>query len=292
MHSLPRLPFTALLLCATLSPCARAADPQTAHRFERTLTKTVGYGYLLSLPTGYEADPAKRWPLLVFLHGAGERGSDLWLVAKHGPPKLLRATTPPAPEESPEARARREAATKALAENFIVVSPQCPAGSRWDDDAVGALVDEITAHQRVDTRRVYLAGLSMGGYGSWSVGLKNPERFAAIVPICGGGSIVDILLVAPEKKPALLRLGVWAFHGALDPTVPLAQSETMITALKKAGVTDVKFTVYPGAKHDSWTETFNNPELYAWLLRHELVPDSRAAHPATKAGGQNILDRG
>ncbi len=268
----PRLSvsLTALLWCVIFALPARAADSQTVQRFERTVTKTVGYEYLMALPTGYAAGPEKRWPLLVFLHGAGERGSDIWMVAKHGPPKLLHPETPATADEKPEDRARREAATKALAENFIVVSPQCPVDANWNDDAVGALIDDITTKLRVDSRRVYLAGLSMGGFGTWSLGVKFPQRFAAIVPICGGGSIVDALLIAKDRKPALLRLGVWAFHGALDPTVPVAQSEAMVAALKKVGATDVQLTIYPAAKHDSWTETFNNPDLYAWLLKHKL----------------------
>ncbi|MSU50586.1 MAG: phospholipase [Opitutus sp.] len=273
----PLRPALGVLICFTaFAFSVRAADSQTTQRFERTITKTVGYEYLLALPTGYDAGAEKRWPLLLFLHGAGERGTDVWLVAKHGPPKLLRADTPPAPNEKPEGRAQREAATKALAENVIVVSPQCPAGVWWDDDAVGALLDEIAAKHRVDARRVYLAGLSMGGYGTWSYAMKNPGRFAAIVPICGGGEPGTVRRTARLRKAELTRLGVWVFHGAKDPTVPLEESQQMVDALKKVGVTDVQFTIYPEAKHDSWTESFANPELYAWLLKHEL-----AAAPGT-----------
>lgn len=262
---------------------AAAAALQTVQRFDRTITKQVGYEYLLALPQGYDPAAEKKWPLLIFLHGSGERGSDIWLVAKHGPPKLLRRETPAAPDETPEARARREAATKALAENFIVVSPQCPAGTSWDDDGVLALVDEISAKHRVDGKRVYLTGLSLGGYGTWSVGIKYPERFAAIVPVCGGGSAVDIRRGLREKKAALVSLAVWAFHGAKDPAVPVEESQTMVAALKKAGVTEVQLTVYPEAKHDSWTETYANPELYAWLLKQERRPVAPGAATAPSA---------
>jgi predicted peptidase len=108
----------------------------------------------------------------------------------------------------------------------------------------------------------------MGGYGTWSVGLKNPERFAAIVPICGGGSILDVLLVLPGKQSALKNLPVWAFHGAKDPVVPVEESEQMINALTKAGNQNTKLTVYSDAGHDSWTEAYNSQELYDWLLQH------------------------
>ncbi|MCX6954853.1 MAG: prolyl oligopeptidase family serine peptidase [Verrucomicrobia bacterium] len=276
MKNTPPLLFAALLALAGAS-FVTAAETQTVESFKKTITKTVGYQYLLSLPTGYDPAGEKTWPVILFLHGSGERGSDPWKVAVHGPPKLLRGDVPaptpapgaPAPTpETAEARARRLESAAFLKANFIVVSPQCPAGPWWDDDAVLALLDEVMAKHKTDAHRIYLTGLSMGGYGTWSVGLKYPERFAAIVPICGGGSSVDVRRTGRDKKAALTSLGVWAFHGAKDPTVPLEESETMVATLKKAGVTDLQLTVYPEAKHDSWTETYNQPELYTWLLKH------------------------
>ena len=283
MHLTPPRQLLAALLTFCAAPFALAADTQTVASFEQTITKKVGYQYLLSLPTGYDATSDKKWPVILFLHGSGERGSDVWKVAIHGPPKLIRgpvATPPPTPQagtkappapapETAEARALREQSAAFLKANFIVVSPQCPAGTWWDDDGVLSLLDEVTANHKTDPSRHYLTGLSMGGFGAWSVAMKYPERFAAIVPICGGGNPTDIRRSAREKKIALLSLGVWVFHGAKDPTVALAESETMVAALKKAGVTDLQFTVYPEAKHDSWTETYNNPELYTWLLKHQ-----------------------
>ncbi len=292
MIARPRL-AAALLGCAVLVLPFRAAESQTVQRFEHTITKKVGYEYLLALPAGYDASAGKSWPLIVFLHGSGERGSDPWKVAVHGPPKLLRGDMParapepgkqPPPPETPGARAQREECAKILATNFIVASPQCPAGTSWDDDGVLALVDEISAKHRVDVKRIYLTGLSLGGYGAWSVGIKYPERFAAIVPVCGGGSATDIRRGLREKKTALVSLAVWAFHGAKDPSVPVEESETMVAALKKAGVTDVQLTIYPEAKHDSWTETYANPELYTWLLKHERVPEG-----ATRKGGAGAV---
>src|SRR5205823_5442534 len=136
----------------------RAAENQTVHSFERTLTKLASYKYLLALPDGYAAGAEKRWPLILFLHGSGERGDDVWPVARHGPPKLLRSE-------------RDTPAGRLLAEKFIVVSPQCQKGKWWDTDALLALLDEIMATQRVDPARVYLTGLSMGGFAAWDLGL-------------------------------------------------------------------------------------------------------------------------
>lgn len=224
-----------------------AATPQ---KFTKTITRTVSLEYMLRLPPGYDAkgSEAKRWPLLLFLHGAGERGTNLPVVLKHGPWQFL--------EAHPELP-------------FIVIAPQCPAGEVWSNEALLALLDEVGAKLRVDSRRVYLTGLSMGGYGTWSLGITHPERFAAIAPICGGGETVYVRSASRTCKEALQSLGVWAFHGAKDPIVPVTESERMIDVLKKTGVMDVELTVYPEALHDSWKPAYADAKLYEWLLRHE-----------------------
>jgi predicted peptidase len=203
--------------------------------------------YLLFLPKGYHRRASKRWPLILFLHGAGERGHNLDLVKAHGPPKLV-ASQPGFP--------------------FLVVSPQCPEHAIWDTDALLRLLEDVIARHKVDPARVYLTGLSMGGYATWTLGACHPERFAAIAPICGGGALVEVLLGSHETSDALKTLAVWAFHGARDPVVPVEESERMVRAFQQAGAADVKLTVYPEAEHDSWTETYANPELYEWFLKH------------------------
>ena len=258
---------TLLLIAAiTLCPLATAGQTPSEQSFNGTVTKTVGYRYLLSLPAGYDAAPERRWPLLLFLHGAGERGDTLANVAKHGPPKLLRGAATLTGAE--------QAAGKILAEKFIVLSPQCPAGAVWDEDALFALLDDAMKKHRIDPARVYLTGLSMGGYGSWSLLGRQPERFAAVAPICGGGRTIELYLARGDRKTAFASVGVWAFHGAKDPTVPLEESQRMIAACKRAGMKNPELAVYPDATHDSWTATYANPELYAWLLRHERASDS------------------
>ena len=241
----------AVLLGLTLGLAHSATDAVDSmnqrHSFKRKITQQVQLDYLLSLPPGYQHG-GQRWPLILFLHGAGERGTNLSKVSVHGPPKLVKQG-----KELP----------------FIIVSPQCPTDGIWDDAALLALLDEVSKNYRVDSRRIYLTGLSMGGFGSWSLGLRHPEKFAAIAPICGGGDILPALLTSKEKAKALRTLGVWAFHGAKDPVVALAESERMVGALKKAGVQDLQLTVYPEAGHDSWTEAYNNPKLYEWFLAHQ-----------------------
>ncbi len=229
---------------------------QQARNFQRRITKTVAGDYLLYLPNDYKPRGSTRWPLILFLHGAGERGKNLGIVAVHGPPKIVQSK-----REFP----------------FIVVSPQCPAGESWSNDVLLALLDEVTRKYKVDQSRIYLTGLSMGGYGSWNLGLKHPEKFAAIAPICGGGDNLGILLAHGKGLRLLKELPVWAFHGAKDSTVKLEQSEKMVNSLRKIG-NDAKLTVYPEAGHDSWTESYNNPALYEWFLKHQnsnVFPDGR-----------------
>jgi len=223
---------------------------QTAQVLDRAISKRAKADYLLFLPEGYSARSSKRWPLILFLHGIGERGTDPWKVAVHGPPKVAeRLTNFP----------------------FIVVSPQCPNGEWWSNEVLTALLDEVTAKYKVDSGRVYLTGLSMGGFGAWNLALAFPERFAAVAPICGGGNPYLPTAYNAKRKAALKSLPFWVFHGDKDPAVALGESERMVDGLKKFGC-DVKFTVYPGVGHDSWTQTYSNPALYEWFLEHERKP--------------------
>ena len=243
--------LTSLLMALfVLNAAAQSEDMprnQKAEAADLTYTKKVTLKYLLFTPQGYEQDKDKKWPLMVFLHGAGERGTNLAKVAVHGPAKIV-TTRPDFP--------------------FVVISPQCPNGEVWQKEAVIALVDEALKKYRVDADRVYLTGLSMGGFGSWALAAAYPDRFAAVAPICGGGNVLDVLLPAKGKEAALKTLPIWAFHGAKDTTVKVEESERMVEAFKRAGNNDVKLTIYPEAQHDSWTETYNNEELYKWFLEH------------------------
>jgi len=239
-----------LTACSGVKPSApsKTSLTQMPKKFKFQKTQTVRVNYLLFLPQDYDAKSGKRWPLILFLHGAGERGSNISKVAIHGPPKIV--------SERPDFP-------------FIVVSPQCADGQHWSNEILLGLLDEITRVYAVDMGRIYLTGLSMGGYGTWDLALTYPEKFAAIAPICGGGQMITLVLTSREKPQALKTLGVWAFHGAKDPVVPLEESQRMVDALKKVGVQDVKFTIYPKAGHNSWTEAYDDPQLYEWLLKHE-----------------------
>lgn len=219
---------------------------QQAHAFQRRLDRDVAYRYLVHLPRGEQG----RWPMILFLHGAGERGSDLEMIKVHGIPRIV--------EEQPDFP-------------FITISPQCPAGCWWDDpDALMALVEYVLEEYPVDPRRVYLTGLSMGGFGAWRLAGRYPERFAAAVIVCGGGNPY-IYLVDQQADIAerFRKLPIWVFHGDQDDVVPIEESRRMVGALEQIGA-PVRFTIYKGVGHDSWTQTYYNPAIYEWLLQYQL----------------------
>jgi predicted peptidase len=217
------------------------------HTLRRRIVRQVAVNYLVFAPPRCRAQGRERWPLLLFLHGSGERGRRLSLVAKHGPPKIVRE--------------RREFP-------FLMVAPQCPAGQVWSNDVVMALLDEVLARYRIDPRRVYLTGLSLGGYGTWSLASAHPERWAAVAPICGGGDPTAVLLAEGARLRALRKLPIWAFHGGRDDVVKLEESQRMVSAFQAVGGTP-RLTIYPEAGHDSWTAAYNDPALYAWLLEQK-----------------------
>lgn len=225
---------------------------QTPHKFSKTVTKQIGCEYLVSLPKNYDAKSKEGFPTILFLHGAGERGTNIWVATTHGPSKYA-VDHPDFP--------------------FILITPQCPAGETWSTEVLSALLDEVTKKYRVDESRLYLTGLSMGGYGTWELALAYPEKFAAVAPICGGGNAGPIVLARngydAKRAAALKNLPFWVFHGAKDPVVPIEESEHLINALKQLKINELEFTVYPEAQHNSWTETYNNPKLYEWFLKYQ-----------------------
>jgi predicted peptidase len=229
-----------LLFEGTLMGQSTDLSKQVADSFQGSVTKQYAYQYWLYLPHDY--DEARPSPLVLFLHGMGERGDDLDLVKVHGPPKLIDG---------------------GQAFPFICVSPQCPDDQVWSPAGLAALLDEIEGKYSVDKKRIYVTGLSMGGYGTWTLAAHQPDRFAAIVPICGGASYFDGGL--------LKDLPIWCFHGGADDVVPLSESERLIALVKRKGNQQAKLTVYEGVGHDSWTETYHNEKVFEWMLSQKLA---------------------
>jgi predicted peptidase len=196
--------------------------------------------YVLFIPHDYKGD--KQYPLILFLHGSGETGTDGAKAAAVGLGPAIK---------------KNEKAFE-----FIAIFPQSQKRT-WkaeSDDAKRALeiLDEVKKEYKVDEKRIYLTGLSMGGFGTWSLAAKYPEKWAAIVPICGGGD--------PASAEKIKDLPCWCFHGDADKAVMVTQSQKMIEALKKAGGMPT-YTEYPGVGHNSWDKAYATPELYEWLLK-------------------------
>lgn len=212
----------------------------TEKRAQSMEVKTASLPYAVYLPPDYDKDPAKRWPLLIFLHGAGERGEDLQGVYRHGPFREIKEG-----RDFP----------------FVVIAPQIGGQKFWAcyAETLNAMLDGWLADYRVDPARVYLTGLSMGGTGTWMWGLMNPERFAAIMPLCGTG----ICWCAGN----LCSVPVWAFHGDQDDIVPPEETLRMTQWLRRWGG-NVRFTLCEGKGHDCWTDTYHRDDVYLWLLTH------------------------
>ena len=203
----------------------------------KSITVETAVRYLTFLPKSY-SDHGEPVPLLLFLHGSGERGDDLNKVKAWGPPAI---------------------AEKDAAFPFMLVSPQAPEGESWTAHLLKAMLDELLATYNVDHKRIYLTGMSMGGFGTWDLAMRHPEYFAAIAPVCGGGS--------PQLIDNLKDIPTWVFHGQKDDAVPEQESANMVAALEAAGG-NVKYTMLPEAGHSGSWEYAYDPKngLFDWLL--------------------------
>lgn len=217
----------------------QSTPAQTHEQFRRFVRVEVSGRYLAALPDGYAESRSKRFPLILFLHGMGESGTDLERVKLHGPPKLI------------------EQGRKLP---FVVISPQCPVPG-WDPNMLIGLMDEVERKYRIDKDRIYLTGLSMGGYGTWRLASLIPHRLAAIAPVCGGGD--------PAWAPILKDMPIWSTHGDKDLAVPLDREAPLIEALRSLG-SKVRFDIVKDGGHDVWTDFYAKQEFYDWLLEHRL----------------------
>lgn len=223
--------------CATFSGNGGAGDVETGMISKSVTVDGAARTYVVYVPPEY--DPSETWPMVVFLHGAGERGDDGIDQTRVGIGPAIQS----APERFP----------------CIVVMPQCPVNIMWPAVApqIDAVIADTLASYNVDESRMYLTGLSMGGYGTFMYGADNIERFAALAPICGGGRVTDAAKLA--------TVPMWVFHGGADPVVTPDKSRTMVEAIEAAGG-DVQYTEYPGVGHNSWDAAYGDPALMEWML--------------------------
>lgn len=254
MSPFSRRAFLALTCLFSLSSLSFGDELYEARVFENATGEKLNYR--LMLPNGYDAKGTAKYPLVLFLHGAGERGADNKKTLIHATGDFAKA----------ENREKYPA--------FVLV-PQCPDGKRWvevdwtldshtqlpEDSATIKLVLELIAslqkEYRIDQQRQYVTGLSMGGYGAWDLITRHPEMWAAAVPVCGGG---DEAVAAKSVK-----VPVWAFHGDQDTVVKPHRSRKMIEALKKAGG-EPRYTEYPGVGHNSWAPAYSDPKMIEWMF--------------------------
>lgn len=235
----------ALAACAASVVATDGAEPMTGF-LDKTITDEAGsHGYVLFVPEDYTSD--KKWPVILFLHGSGERGTDNKKQAAVGIAPAIRKN----PSRCPA----------------IVILPQCESKDRipvgaWaptspDGKRALAILDQVESEYSTDKDRVYLTGLSMGGFGVYAHAVADPERWAALVPICGGGRLADAGHFA--------KIPLWCFHSADDPVVPVTLSRTMVKALKEAGG-EPRYTEYTDSGHKSWVPAYDDPELWKWLF--------------------------
>ena len=260
IRGMRRTVVLAAMLTSTVPAFAREPDPGTGFLERSVRIGEVHYGYKVYVPPGF--DPKRTWPVILFLHGAGERGTDGVQQTEVGLGRALRAH----PGRFPA----------------VVVFPQAPPGQVWLGDlarVATTALDQTMAEFRGDPDRIYLVGLSMGAYGSWGLAFENPDRYAAIVSICGGivpppGRGARLAPVSPTLQAAdpyaataerVKGIPAWLFHGADDPTVPVIESRRIAAALQQAGASPL-YTEYPGVAHNAWDRAFAEAELPKWLL--------------------------
>ena len=240
---IPRKPLLLLALFVAVAVPCRAGD-----KIETGFVNKVYKGeskYVVFVPHDYKGD--KAYPLILFLHGAGERGEDGQLPVKQG---IGNAITFKGGEAKFPA---------------FVVFPQCRAGGNWkaggpDAERALAILAEVQKEYRIDARRVYLTGLSMGGSGTWSLAAAYPDRWAAIVPICGRGD--------PESADKIKHIPCWCFVGDKDAPDTVKNARDMVAALKKAGG-EPRYSEFPYVGHNCWDSAYVTPELYPWLLAQQ-----------------------
>lgn len=236
-----RLAALSALALSFALPAATSAQAPADGQSPQPAIEAGNYPYQLFLPRGYAADRKADWPLLIFLHGSGERGDDVAKVKVHGPPKIAdRSPTFP----------------------FVTVSPLLGADQDWDVAKLDRLLDHIVRTHRIDRTRIYLTGLSRGGHASWRWAVAQPRRFAAVAPVAGRGD--------PAGACALKDTPVWAFHGDRDDVVVPEGSFAMARAIRACGGRMSRLTIYPDLGHNAWDPAYDDPALYYWLLSHRL----------------------
>ena len=283
---------TALLISALpvfFATSAATASDHMLQLFEAkvfTASDGLKLNYRIYIPEDYDED--KSYPLILFMHGAGERGSDNQTQLATGISSSF-------------------SNFNSRIYDCIVIAPQCPLDKKWvnvttwndcnySTDAIPetpelkAVVELFLQTQEdysVDRDRVYATGLSMGGFATWDLAVRHPDLFAAIIPVCGGGD--------NRKAELLADLPIWTFHGDADPTVPIDGTTNMVNSLKAAGNTKVKYNIIQGGAHNIWPDVYSNEAIYMWLLTQKLsnrasVKDDQVTEPPAETEAPPVTE--
>lgn len=231
-----------LISCNDSDDVSKPVSTEKAKQIE--VRDSQGFSFLLFMPANESQKINEKYPLIIFLHGIGERGNDLQLLKREGLPKILDGDT---------------------SFPFIVISPQCPVSTEWyytnenNIQKMDLMIDDAIKRYPIDTNRIYLTGLSMGGIGTWYFAINMPERFTAIAPVAFRGD--------GWSPCAAQNIPVWAFHGKNDNVIPLTAAQSIVDQFENCDG-NIEFTVYNDLPHDCWTRTYNNQSLYAWFLQN------------------------
>jgi predicted peptidase len=262
VYAILALPWLVSLQAASQPPSEEA--PARGFLYRTVVMNGKSYGYSAYVPPDYT--PERAWPVVLFLHGSGERGSDGFLQTDVGIAHAIRKNYELCPA--------------------IVVMPQCAAGRSWNGDMLDMAlqcVQDTSAAYHCDPKRLYLTGLSLGGAGAWLLGSQTSNTFAAVAPICGFLGDYRQPADPVALKQAAVRLAkvpIWCFHGAADPAVPVERSREIVAAVKAAGG-DIQYTEFPNAGHNVWDLAYQNPALWRWLLAQKRPSEVEQTTPPT-----------
>ncbi len=236
--------YLLMVLIAAFQSCASQSKPRLVDAEQETVTRE-NFNYYLYYPEDYDAEGDKKYPLLLFLHGGGESGDSLVTVKRNGPPKLI-------------ARGKKFP--------FLILAPQNPHKKKWwNTRALVQLLDTIVENNRVDKDRLYLTGLSRGGGAAWEMAVQYPEKFAALAVVCG-------MTPVPYASWLDKKMAIWVFHGEKDESIPISESNEMVSKLKSMGY-NVRYTKYPNVAHDAWVKAYDTEELYEWFMQQSRKED-------------------
>lgn len=238
--------IAAAVLALVIMPAQAQQKISAPKPFIKRVSSAMKGRYIVITPQTYKTERDRRWPLIVYLHGGDEGSMDINSLTQHSLPKIVL--------EDPDFP-------------FVLLVPQIAPGKTWEADALHPLIKQVSRTYRVDAHRIYVTGISLGGYGAWDLAVRHPETIAAVAPIAGGGNTIELKIAQGARLQALQSIGIWAFHGNADTAVDPSESERMVAEFQRIGASGARATIFSGP-HDIWDRAYRDPALYTWFLQH------------------------